>query len=663
MSSGVNERVPDTASWVKGCFTLKVGTTFETYKAMLEYSESDESFGGNITKPALDPAAKTILNEFSKADMSVSPVPIYYSRKKCRDTSLGGNDAINPLPQFGYDDDISFPMYNAYVGGNVAMGQVYSEVYDDNQQILYLNMGTPAFNDMGAFWGTAADMKVVDFVNKGSGITAEKIGYLVGSAPLRLWKIATIPKQLIAMMMNTLEYVPITKYYAFESQMPMYFRFVNHILVMLAVNLGFMATDPESNTTGSTTTNTSAIDIEKNGSKGTDLQGLGYIFTDRGLDIAKIITKRFMFEHGYQHQVGKRNTDEALFAKHKPDDGSGTSAAPTSDPTTGATTTENSSSTARTWKSGWVNAFFAAYGATFYDGHLFIGFRVDKIGSVTESFSNSTGESKIAELANAKFAEANAASYSMMQGNVGDGILASAVEGVYSAAAGLIKGATETLKLDMLGAAATGASKIDIPEVWTSSTFSRSQSFHVTLMSPYGDIESIYQSELVPLACALAAALPRGTGESSHSAPFICQAYCRGVFSSPACIIESLEVSRGADQFGYNFMRLPLEMSLSFTIKDLSPTMSLNLGGDTGFGEQIFGSDDAFQEYMCTLSAMSLRARLAPFKQLARKATIFWTSLRRNKLSPYLMGMDRGTDLPARVISSFFSGGKGLQNN
>jgi hypothetical protein len=669
MSSTNTTQTLDSGSWIHGCFMVKVGTDFKTYKEIIAYAERDESYGTN-GKVALEPAVKKIL-----ADSTA--MPTYFSKRKCRDSSLGGNDAINPLPQFSMDDDIAHPYTPKEYGAPISMGQVYSENYDDTQQILYLGFGIPAFTDLASFWGGAVDMDLAGFVNKGSGITLEKIGYLIGSAPIRLIKIATIPWKFLGAMANTLEQVPVGKYYSFSSQMPMYFRFVNTILVMLATNMNMMGSASDYPGTGSTTSGATPLGLVEGGTKSTDnMNSMSDVFRNRGLDMARIMSKRYLYENGNQGLINNRYTDQSLFDAAAVDNGNGVASPPDA-----KTTTNQSSSTATPssdtlpgfdggnsvksyFKKQWFDAFALGVKDAIYDGHLFIGFRIDKGMGASESFSNSTGESQIAQVANAKFQEGRDAAFDTMNGSFGSGALGSTLDGVVSGAKGLLEGLMGTLKLDPLAATLTGEARIDIPEVWMNSSFSRSASFSLTCLAPYGDFETIFQSEYVPLACILAGALPRGTGQSSHSSPFICQAYCRGVFASPLCMIESLEVTRGADQFGFSAARLPLKLSIHVGLKDLSPIMAMNLGGDRGICEELLGFDDSFQEYMLTLAGTGLRERLAPFKALKRKWDILISTVYKNKLSPYMLGMEGGSQfLISRMISTVISGGKGLPGN
>lgn len=676
-SPNTTKRTPDDGNWIHGCFVVKVGTDFKSYKAILEYTLQDETYqGGTKTKPVLDPAVKKLLSDSSTEGYgnNYTPLPVYYTKRKCRDSSLGGNDAINPLPQFSLDDDIAHPMYIDKIG-TTGMGQVYSENYDDLQQVLYLGFGIPVFSNVGGFWANATDMDFSKFINQGSGITKEKIGYLLGSAPIRIVQMATIPFKFIGAMIDSLQNVPISKYYSFSSQMPMYFRFVNTILVMLATNMNIVGSSEELTTTGSKTSDASAInnlDGFYTDKTNTDMSGISSVFRESGLDMARIMLKRFYYENGDKKLYSKRYTDPSLFEAANKNNGKGINSDGDENPnqSTSPQASQSGSGGApdgevslRKWTLNWFDNFADSWKDAIYDGHLFIGFRIDKGMGGSESFSNSTGESQISQIANEKLQAGREATFQAAAGG-GDSFLGDVLSGVINAAKSLIEGVGNSLSLDPLAGVATGAARIDIPEVWMSSSYSRSQSFTISCMSPYGDFESIFQSEYVPFACILAGTLPRGTGMSSHSSPFVCQAYCRGVFASPLCMIESLEVTRGSDQFGMNMARLPLKLTMNVTLKDLTPVMYMSMGGDRGLMNAIFGTDDNFGEYMMTLAGMGLRDRISPYRAIRRRTKILLSTIFKNKLSPYMNGMDFGANtFVSRMISAIVGPGRNLPGN
>ena len=98
---------------------------------------------------------------------------------------------------------------------------------------------------------------------------------------------------------------------------------------------------------------------------------------------------------------------------------------------------------------------------------------------------------------------------------------------------------------------------------------------------------------------------------------------------------------------------------MSVTLKDLSPTMYMNLGGDTGIAKALLGGESNFSEYMLTLSGMGLRDRLSPYRNIRRKANILISTIRKNRLSPYMLGMEGGSRFfVSRAISLIKTGGQ-----
>jgi hypothetical protein len=439
--------------------------------------------------------------------------------------------------------------------------------------------------------------------------------------------------------------------------------------------MNIMGSSEELTTTGSKTSDTSAInklDGFYTDKSNTDMSGISSVFRESGLDMARIMLKRFYYENGDKKLYDKRYTDTSLFEAASKNNGKGINSDGDENPdqSTSPQASQSGSGGApdgevslRKWTLNWFDNFADSWKDAIYDGHLFIGFRIDKGMGGSESFSNSTGESQISQIANEKLQAGREATFQAAAGG-GDSFLGDVLSGVINAAKGLIEGVGNTLSLDPLAGVATGAARIDIPEVWMSSSYSRSQSFTISCMSPYGDFESIFQSEYVPFACILAGTLPRGTGMSSHSSPFVCQAYCRGVFASPLCMIESLEVTRGSDQFGMNMARLPLKLTMNVSLKDLTPVMYMTMGGDRGLLNAIFGTDDNFGEYMMTLSGMGLRDRISPYRAIRRRTKILLSTIFKNKLSPYMNGMDFGANtFVSRMISAIVGPGRNLPGN
>ena len=162
----------------------------------------------------------------------------------------------------------------------------------------------------------------------------------------------------------------------------------------------------------------------------------------------------------------------------------------------------------------------------------------------------------------------------------------------------------------------------------------------------------IFQNCYIPLACLLAAALPRQVGKNSYIQPFLLRAYCRGRFAVSLGIIDSISVRRGSDEFGWTSEGLPTQIDVSWTIKDLSPIIFMGLGGGLGDGilpnlSEILESNNNFQEYLSTLSGLGLQERVIAMQQIKRKfKTWLYTSWTTRLLNPYFWGSTIG-NIPA----------------
>jgi hypothetical protein len=196
----------------------------------------------------------------------------------------------------------------------------------------------------------------------------------------------------------------------------------------------------------------------------------------------------------------------------------------------------------------------------------------------------------------------------------------------------IVKGGLDALG-SLLGSVGAGAAVqlvsgngfFDIPEVWQNSSFTKNYNFNVQLRARYGDPVSIFQSIYVPLALILGGSLPRSIGKNMYTSPFLVRAYCKGMFAIPCGIIESVNIVRGAAEFGWNHQMLPTCVDVTMNIKDLSPAMFLALadsGGPTNIINDllsVFARESSLQEYLNTLSGMGLIERYRFLKRKSRQ--------------------------------------------
>ena len=110
--------------------------------------------------------------------------------------------------------------------------------------------------------------------------------------------------------------------------------------------------------------------------------------------------------------------------------------------------------------------------------------------------------------------------------------------------------------------------RIIFPEIWLDSSFSRSYSCSMKLVSPSGDKLSVFLNILVPIYHLLAFMLPRQSVQQAYFSPFLVRAYYKGLFNVDMGIITGLSITKG-DEGEWTLDGIPTVANISFEIKDL----------------------------------------------------------------------------------------------
>lgn len=656
-----NSAIPfdDAVGYIHTCFNVSLLEELVTFEDIARYQESDPLDTDNHLYL---PASKMVLDAVatSNPDDPDALLPIYYSRTKCRDTALGTNDALNPLPQFNEDDDISYQHYGISADGNsgttdISEGRVYSQVYDDNQQLVHMSLGLPVFNNLKYFYTTAVHDKMVALnTGKDSGGFIENMRLLAGRSLSLLIDLPTIPIVFLNRILGGTTDAPVTKYYEFVERMPLYVEYVNTILVTLGVNLRMLSTNYGVSADQSQTGSTTNTDTYKTLYQTADSSksGLPDIFRTYHLDFLQIIRRKYELmgiDIGLQGMVNEDFLTDTLNTIPDVTAAQASSNAAASDtPSTPASATPGGDAIEQA-PLRFVNSLVTGASTAIHRGHLFISFRVEKGLDSTETFSNEYGESQLAQTLNQISDSGRQTTYSMGQFNTGVSFIDGMLNGLSNIANSFLdpsmKGLTQV---------AAGAAKIDVPDVWTGSAFSKDISFEITAVAPFKDPVTILKSLYLPLAAILAAGLPRGTGANSWVPPFIARMYSPGFFSSPLCAISSISVERGADEFGWTAQRLPGRLTIRVGVRDLSPVLYMYLGSTEGQFKEIFGSNSLFSNYMMTLSGMGVVDQILPMKQMWRKAVVFGNSVWETHMNPFALGMEMGDRFfGAKILSAF----------
>lgn len=576
--------------------------------------------------------------------------------RKFADTTLGGNAAINPPPQFTKFADIPERRFHDNIGKG--MGRYYSEAIDDHSVLVHMRFGVPAFNSLTSFFGNFYSSDASRLARTGR---STDLLYNLGRLAGFVVSISLLPFILIGQTVKFLAQKPSTKYYYLKPAMPAFWNAVNTTLNTYAANVGFITgVRPESyDQAGS---GLSPQDVSERN------RLLPEIYREDGrIDIYRVATRfQRLADQQYrkilkireeatsmedaQQKYGEfleqpifdergRSLNEYIRAylglrqaQPQPTESKEIEVADAETPDTKTKTTflnEPSEDVRNLFGTdGQEDAAFSEFMlAELRDGAQFITLRVDNPGSASESFSNSVKESEIASTINSISSGARSTRFSFADGNLSDGVIGKMVGGVLQGVGSVISGFADAIGVSGLASLA-GNAMVDIPKHWdaSSANLPRMQ-YTMELRAPYGNEMSRFQSLIVPLTYLLAGALPLSTGTQSYTSPFLCELYCKGRAQTRLGMIDSLEITRGAGNIGWTSDGKPLGIDVSFTVVDLSSIMHmpitaaftpLDVLNPLGWSKILASDDSTFGDYMAVLSGLGLVDQVYVFKKLKR---------------------------------------------
>lgn len=577
---------------------------------------------------------------------------------KYTDSSLGGNNCINPPPQFTrYADppvrgiipqaaqEVTLDPQSAHIG----MGRYYSEAIDDNSQVIHLRFGVASFNSLTQFFTGFYSSDLGAAARTGRFTDNFFNTFLRGAS--KLLALALVPLVIIPvavlMLGSAVRFFmnwPSSKFYTLKPAMELYWNAVTSMVNQIGANQGII-TYMDSGQVKSIMGEEHKFDNREMSifSVMTD----GAIDHNGTIDVFKISNRAKRLEMNYEklradllEQLGPdedffgavqasmdaRNLTparlpyqnqgaslEALLSrffswgakssKISAEDANGVKGIE-QDPKKTIVDEANGGTVYRAPSDAddkWYDYFLANLG----DGADWASFRVDYTGPVQESFSSTTAQSTLAQKINS-FTSSNHDIRMNYAGGIESIPGASTVLGAVKTVLGTV---ASTLHIEGLAAVA-GSAFVDIPEHWESSVAQLPQAHYtMTLNSPYGNPISRMFSIYIPLAMIMAGALPLSTGKQSHTSPFLVELHDRGRVLSRLGIINELTISRGTGNLGFNNEGQPMSIEVTFGIKDLSSLVALPI--QPGFSEQplagLFDGDNAFSDYLMALSGMSLK--------------------------------------------------------
>ena len=116
--------------------------------------------------------------------------------------------------------------------------------------------------------------------------------------------------------------------------------------------------------------------------------------------------------------------------------------------------------------------------------------------------------------------------------------------------------------------------RLQFPQIWSNSSFSKSYSISIKLNTPSTDRVSWWLDIYVPLCHLMGLILPRSEYINSYTTPFIVKAFYKGMFNIDMGIITEMTFTKGKEG-SWTKDGLPTVVDVSFTIQDLYSTMSM----------------------------------------------------------------------------------------
>lgn len=169
-----------------------------------------------------------------------------------------------------------------------------------------------------------------------------------------------------------------------------------------------------------------------------------------------------------------------------------------------------------------------------------------------------------------------------------------------------------------------------MPDIYSSSSYTKSYTITIQLKAIYGNKYSIYMDVLVPLSHILSLVLPKATSANTFSAPMLVKCFMPGKFTCNMGIVTSCSITKNQDF--RNVDGLCQEMEVQLSITDLYSDLTMTPASDP----VLFCNNTSLVEYLAINCGLDLID-----SQFTTKASLIWNNLKNSV-----------TDIPDNVVSS-----------
>lgn len=223
-------------------------------------------------------------------------------------------------------------------------------------------------------------------------------------------------------------------------------------------------------------------------------------------------------------------------------------------------------------ESGWSAQIYQLLMDGFYGGLDAISFRYEGTSSVSDSFSNQTSSSSLADTFNSTVTAVNDFKFNMGGGTTGIGLIDGFVDTMKEAVLGMAAGSV----IGNVPLALMGNSRVEIADHWSdSSTNLHSESFSFYFEAPYAHPYSIATNVFLPLSLIMPFVTPFSTGGSTYTAPFLIKCFSRGKSIIRTGIVQNASIEFGIGPLGWTTDMKPRNCRVNLTVADLDKVLSV----------------------------------------------------------------------------------------
>ncbi|MNM09006.1 hypothetical protein D3C81_190860 [compost metagenome] len=276
----------------------------------------------------------------------------------------------------------------------------------------------------------------------------------------------------------------------------------------------------------------------------------------------------------------------------------------------------------------WAGDVFDLVNTAISGGMDAITFRVEGTnGAVSDSFSNTSAASPMAEKFNSLVKSANDFRFDVAGGNVGVEIVDRLVSTIKEGAIGFLSGTV----IGNIPLALAGNSYVKIANHWAESSSSlHKESYTINCRCNYAHPYEFITKIWVPFSLCLTLVAGFTAGGSTYTTPFYVKTFCKSRQIIRHGLVSSLNFTFGDGEAGWTRDRKPLNLSMTLNVEDLDPLVTvpidrslsiLDLTNPAAVVSRVLSDDTAYNNYLTRLSGMDYLDTVLKYARLNRQLT------------------------------------------